>query len=76
MRAELCGLHSEAPMPEEARRAVKHEVRWRDPVHMRSMAMRRALVFGAVLVLAGATLIVAGMIHPQARDQRLPFAAQ
>jgi hypothetical protein len=40
------------------------------------MAMRRALVFGAVLVLAGATLIVAGMIHPQARDPRLPFAAQ
>ena len=41
-----------------------------------SLTFRRVLVLAAVLVLVGATLTVAGLIHPPANDGILPHSAQ
>ncbi|MBI2781508.1 MAG: glycosyl hydrolase [Chloroflexi bacterium] len=41
-----------------------------------SLTFRRVLVFAAVLVLVGAALTVAGMIHPPASDNGLPRVAR
>jgi hypothetical protein len=55
---------------------VEHDKHVEDPVQIRSMALQRVLVFATALLLVGATLLVAGLIHSPERDHGLPFAAQ
>jgi hypothetical protein len=55
---------------------VKHDKHVEDPVQIRSIALQRVLVFATALLLVGATLLVAGLIHSPAKAQGLPYAAQ